>query len=55
MQLGVQLPSLCSCHTTPVLDPAYPEHCCINCPLHNNQPLYNSMLRSLLHTYGVLV
>ena len=52
-QKGLHLPQLCACSKAAILDATYPSHCCTNCPLYNNYPLYYSMLSTLLHSYGI--
>ena len=49
------LPPLCSCPDRDPLNPEYPTTCANNCPLFHNVELYEKLLRSLLHNYGIAV
>lgn len=51
----VTLPPLCSCPDRDPLNPEYPSTCANNCPLFHNVDLYEKLLRSLLHNYGIAV
>jgi hypothetical protein len=54
-RLGIKVPPLCACHEVSPLDPAYPEHCASNCPLHHNEVLYYDMLGTTLQALGLSV
>lgn len=50
----VTLPSLCGCpHDLSPLNPQYRHACAINCPLYENEALYNKLLQSLLFNYDL--
>jgi hypothetical protein len=50
----ITLPPLCSCpHELSPLNPQYVYACALNCPLYQNDALYNKLLQSLLYNYDL--
>ena len=52
-EAGITLPPLCNCHTAPPLDPSYTTLCSRNCPLYNNVPAWEAMVKCMLTSYGL--